>query len=109
MRGESPPLAPSEYWGIERVMAYLGCHRQFLYDTRCAKRAWLAREEEQARKERAAELRRGRSREQAKALAEGLVDIEKVEVVDVDPFIGPPESWPTRAPDWYMERYGRQR
>jgi hypothetical protein len=70
--------------------------------------AWLAKEE-QARKERAAERQRARSREQAKALASGLVDIEKVEVVDVNPFSGPPESWPARAPAWYMDKFRRQR
>jgi hypothetical protein len=71
--------------------------------------SWARREAERQRREAAAEARRARSAEQAADLAAGLRDVERVEVVDVDPFAGPPDTWPDRVPAWYMDRFRRRR
>jgi hypothetical protein len=80
--------------------------------------AWLAREErteaERARtegEERArAEVNAKRSLEEANTKrARVTAKAERPRVVDVNPYGGPPETWPQRAPDWYMAKYSFQK
>jgi hypothetical protein len=62
-------------------------------------KAWLAKEE----REEAERARKERSRVEAKARD------DRPRVVDVNPYGGPVETWPKRAPDWYMDRYSFQK
>jgi hypothetical protein len=51
------------------------------------------------------------AREQAEAErieAEAATKVGPPVVVAVDPFAGPPETWPKRVPAWYMDRVVRK-
>jgi hypothetical protein len=64
--------------------------------------AWLAKEEREK-----AERARKEAEERRRAEAKDKVD--RPQVVDVNPYAGPPETWPKRAPDWYMAKYSFQK